>query len=144
MVDADQFSDVEILALTAVGESDGLGELGMTQTLNVVMNRVAANKKWMGGADARAVCLQKGQFDCWNEGSCDRERIINIGTNTPTYGPYLDALGLAARAIAGDLGDTTNRAISYVDPPARADVEPGAQPCAVIGSRWFYGIEAVE
>lgn len=144
MAETDQFSDTEILALTAVGESDNLGEDGMTQTLNVIMNRVAANKKWMGGDDARTVCLRKRQFDCWDAGSGDRQRIIDIGSNNPTYGPYLLALGLATRAIASDLADTTNRAVSYVDPPAKADVKPGSKPCAVIGTRQFYDLAAVE
>ena len=85
-MDTDQFTDLEILALTAVGESDSLGEVGMTQTINTIMNRAAANLGWMGGSDVRQVCLQKGQYDCWwpESNNEDRERILDIGTKNPT------------------------------------------------------------
>lgn len=141
--DLSQFSDIEILALTAIGESESLGEQGMIQTINTIMNRMAANLAWLGGADVRAVCLQKGQYDCWDAGTSDRQRIIDIGTNNPTYGPYLVALRLAESAIAGTLPDTTAGAVSYVDPPARACVHPGSNPCCIIGHRWFYPLSAV-
>lgn len=142
-MDTDVFTDLEILALTVVGESDGLGETGMQQTINIVMNRMAANIHWMGGASARAVCLQKGQFDCWDAGTGDRQRIIDIGTRHPTFGPYLVALGLAERALAGNLPDITNGSVSYVDGNARACVHPGSKPHLIVGERKFYDLKAV-
>jgi len=145
-MDTDQFSDLIILALTALGESESLGEDGMQQTINSVMNRVAADLAWMGGNNARAVCLQKGQYDCWNQGSSDRERIINIATNNPLYTPYVTAIGLASSALAGTLPDVTGGAVSYFDsgackPPYWARDK---EPCAIIGQRWFYPLSAVE
>ena len=142
-MDTDPFSTLEIIALTAIGESDALGEKGMQQTINTVMNRVAANLAWMGGSDARIVCLQKGQYDCWDEGPSDRERIINIGTNNPTYAPYITALGLAESALAGSLPDITCGAVSYVDGDAKACVHPGSKPCLIAGQRTFYNLMAV-
>jgi hypothetical protein len=111
MSDTNVFSDVEILALTGVGESESLGEKGMQQTINTVMNRAAADVDWMGGSDVRTVCLQPGQYDCWNPGN-DRDRIISIGTSKPDYQPYVTALGLAESAVAGSLPDITNGAVS--------------------------------
>lgn len=144
MADTDQFSDQKILALTAVGESDDKGDKGMQQTVNTVMNRVAANLKWMGGNDARAVCLQPGQYDCWNQGSADRKRIIDIALTNASYGPYIDALALAASALAGDLPDVTNGAVSYGDDGEQPEVHPGSVPCLVDGDRTFFGLEAVK
>lgn len=143
MADTDPFCTLEILALTAIGESEDLGEVGMTQTINTIMNRTTADIGWMGGNDARAVCLQKGQYDCWDEGSGDRERILAIGLNHPAYGPYLVAVGIAERALAGTLVDTTNGAVSYVDGDTRADIHPGSAPCLIVGDRKFYNLEAV-
>lgn len=143
--DTDQFTDLEILALTAVGESDSLGIRGMTQTINTIMNRAAANISWMGGSDVRQVCLQKGQYNCWwpQFNNADRERILDIGTKNPTYGPYLDALRLSESAIAGSLADTVNGSVSYVDGNAKACIHPGSEPCLIDGQRRFYDLKAV-
>ena len=145
MADTDPFCTLEILALTAIGESEDLGEVGMTQTINTIMNRAAADIGWMGGNDARAVCLQKGQYDCWwpQINNDDRERIIKIALDNTTYGPYRIALQLAEKALAGNLPDTVNGAVSYADDGEKPDVHPGSQPCLVVGSRTFYGLEAV-
>ena len=143
MADTDPFCTLEILALTAIGESEDLGEVGMTQTINTIMNRAAADIGWMGGSDVRSVCLKKGQYDCWDQNTADRERIINIGTNNPTYGPYVIALGLAEKALSGNLADTICGAVSYVDGNAKASVHPGSEPCLVVGERRFYDLKAV-
>lgn len=143
MIDTDNFSTLEILALTAVGESDAMGEKGLQQTINTVMNRVAADMAWMGGNDARNVCLQKGQYDCWDANTGDRQRIISIGLQNPTYGPYIVALGLAESALAGNLPDITNGAVSYGDNRAKPQVHPGSAPCLTCGQRTFYDLKAV-
>ena len=144
MNDTDPFNVQEVLALTAVGESESLGEKGMQQTINSVMNRAAADVHWMGGGDVRAICLQPGQYDCWDPGK-DRERIISIGLSNPSYGPYVVALGLAARALAGDLPDICNGGVSYYDSvacpePYWAKDKP---PCLVDGSRIFFDLASV-
>lgn len=143
MDDLQNFSTLQILALTAIGESEELGEIGMQQTINTVMNRVAANLGWMGGNDVRHVCLQKGQYDCWDMGTEDRERIVSIGMDTPTYAPYLTATRLAASALTGALPDITAGSVSYVDGNARACVHPGSKPHLIVGKRKFYDLKAV-
>ena len=145
MADTDPFSTVEILAMTAIGESESLGQKGMTQTICTVMNRVKANLVWMGGSDVRQVCLQKGQYDCWwpQSNNEDRERILDIAKNNPLYGPYVFALGLAQSAIAGTLADITNTAVSYGDNGEKPKVHPGSQPCLIDGMRVFFNLLAV-
>lgn len=143
MADTDPFSTVEILAMTAIGESESLGQKGMTQTICTVMNRVKANLVWMGGSDVRQVCLQKGQYDCWEPDCEDRERILVIAQNNPLYGPYVAALGIAQSAIAGTLVDITNNAVSYGDDGKKPEVNPGSQPCLIDGMRVFFNLLAV-
>src|ERR1700722_465851 len=116
MDDLAPFSRVEILGLTGIGESESLGIAGMTETICTVMNRAKANLHWLGGNDVRNVCLAHDQYSCWNEGSGgERERLINIATQNPLYGPYVIAIGVASRALANDLPDVTNDGVSYFD-----------------------------
>lgn len=141
MSDLSQFSDLEILALTSVGESESLGQKGMQQTINTVMNRLSAQLHWMG-RNIREICLKPGQYDCWDAGK-DRDRIIDIGKSNPLYGPYVTASLLARAALNGGLIDITCGAVSYVDGNAVACVHPHSKPCLIDGQRTFYDLIAV-
>lgn len=147
MSDLDQFSDTEILAMTAVGESDKLGHEGMLGTICTVANRAKANLHWMGGNSLRAVCLARNQYDVfWPEqNNADRQRVIHIATQNPLFGPYVDALGIASDALAGTLVDAVNGAVSYYDSdqcktPAWA---VGKKPCFSLGFRFYFDLAAV-
>jgi len=140
--DLDPFNTQEIVALTLIGESESLGQQGMIETACTLMNRKKANLKWMGGDDYRTICLQKGQYNCWDEGK-DRERIISIGLNNPVYTPYVIALGIAENLLNDELIDCTHGAVSYCDGDAQVLVHPGSQPCYVNGSRRFYDLKSV-
>lgn len=143
MADTDPFNATELLALTAIGESENLGASGMTQTICVVLNRQKANLKWMGGNDVRQICIQPDQFQCWNPGN-DRDRIISIGLSNPTYGPYLTALGIAADALAGTLRDTVQNAVSYIDgAPSEFLSRKGRKPFLICAKRYFYDLASV-
>ena len=145
-MDTDLFSDKNILAMTAIGESENRGEKGMTQTLCSVMNRVKANLKWMGGANARDVCLAKNQYDCWwpQIGNKDRDRIMAIASENRTYPPFVTALAIAEKALAGNLTDITNGAVSYGDNGERPRTHPGSTPCLIDGDRVFFDLAAVK
>ena len=145
MADTDDLSDVEIVACTLVGESESLGETGMTGTALTLINRANANRGWMGGSTLRGVCLQKEQYDVWwppsnNE---DRERVLTIARQNPLYGPYVSALRIAQDALNGNLVDYTNGAVSYVDPPANPSWAANNTPCYVEGSRRYFNLAAV-
>lgn len=149
MSDTDPFSTVEIMAMTAIGESDAhkLEPNGLAETICTFVNRAKANLRWMGGSDLRDVCLQFEQYDCWwpQTGNSDRDRIIQIAANAPTYGPYLAAARLAQQAIDGTLPDCTTGAVSYYDSdevkcPKWA---AGKIPCRVNGMRFYYNLAAV-
>jgi Cell Wall Hydrolase len=142
--DTDALSDTEILAATAIGEAESLGHDEMARTINSIMNRAKANIKWMGGGNPRNVCLQRRQYDCWNPGD-DRDRIMHIATQNPLYDAYVDALGLASDALAGDLPDGTNGAVSYFDSDACKTPfwAVGKEPCFSAGFRRYFNLAAV-
>lgn len=142
MKDTDVFSDQEILALTALGESESLGPDGMKQTLGTVMNRARANLRWMGGGNMRDICLRPNQYQCWDPGG-DRRRIMDIGLQNQLYGPYVTALSLAQSALDGTLVDVTNGAVSYGDAGTKPMVRKGSMPCLVVGRRTLFDLHAV-
>jgi N-acetylmuramoyl-L-alanine amidase len=147
MADTDQFSTQEIFAMTLIGESESLGESGMVETACTILNRAKANLRWMGGSDIRTVCLSKGQYDCWWPvlNNPDRTRVIQIALNNTAYAPYFTALTIAGSAIAGNLEDITNGAVSYYD--SNMCGEPywaeDAQPCYTSGKRFFYDLATI-
>lgn len=147
MIDPASLTSREVLALTAIGESESLGEVGMTETICTIINRAKANLKWMGGSDAKNVCLAHDQYDVWwpETGNADRQRVLNIVANNPSYPAYLPALGIADSALAGGLVDVTNSAISYYDSDACDCPKDmvGKTPCYVNGARIFFDLAAV-
>jgi hypothetical protein len=145
--DTDQFTDVEIFAMTLIGESESLGEEGMREQASTVMNRAKADLKGMGGSNVRNVCLAHDQYDVWwpAAGNADRQRVLDIATNNPTYSPYVAALGIAESAIAGTLVDCTNGSVSYYDSDKCSEPywAKGKTPSFVDGDRYFYNLAAV-
>jgi hypothetical protein len=148
MSDTDDLTDLQILACTLIGESENLGENGMSGTALTIMNRAAANIKWMGGSSARGVCLQPEQYDCWDPdpGNTDRQRIISIATTNPLYAPYALATRIASDAIAHRLTDFTNNAVSYYDSDQCSCPKTlvGKTPCYIDGARYYFDLKAVK
>lgn len=144
--DTDQFTDLQILAMTLIGEAESLGEQGMEEVACVILNRSKANLAWMGGDNIRQICLQPFQFSCWNNSSdnADRQRILDIAIKTPSYAAYVLALRIAGDALASRLIDSTNSAVSYFD---RRYCYPqwakGKLLCYVNSDIWFYNLAAV-
>ena len=144
MVDINQFSDTEIIAMTLIGESESKGHDYMVGTACTLMNRVKANLHWMGGDTLRGVCLQANQYDVWLLGA-DRDRVIQIATQNPLYDAYVDALGIAGQAIDGKLEDVTRNAVSYYDSDACAEPywAKGKTPCFTQGARYYFPLSAI-
>ncbi|HEY5178104.1 MAG TPA: hypothetical protein VII95_21320 [Terriglobales bacterium] len=88
--------------------------------------------------------LRHDQYDVWWP-QADRQRVLGIDSNNPSYGPYVDALGIAAKLLAGDLADVTNGAVSYCDSDECAcpDDLVGKSPCYVNGARFYFDLKAV-
>lgn len=125
----------DILARTLVGEARGEGRKGMEAVACVAMNRV--RKKGWWGATVKMVCLMPSQFSCWNPADPNRKIIMELDDSVPIY---RDALGIAGRAISGDLKDFTNGATHYFakdmkHPPAWAR---NLEPCFTLGKHVFY------
>ena len=145
MLDTDHFTDLEIIAMTLIGESEGLGEEGMTGTALTLVNRTKANLHWLGGNTLRGVCLQKDQYDVWwpATNNSDRDRVIMVADKNPVYGPYIMALGIAGDALNNRLPDVTKGAVSYFDPPADPYWAKGKTPCYVEGTRRYFDLKAI-
>lgn len=135
MIDLSLLSDQTILAKTAWGENRGGGIEGIQSVLNVILNR--AKKPCWWGKTPRGVCLQKDQFDCWNEDDVNFEKLLNVGI---TDGAYFTALELANKALSGELADLTNGSCYYFAKtiakwPAWAQ---GKTPVADIAGQLFF------
>lgn len=146
-LDTDRFTDLEILAMTMTGESESLGERGLTGTALTIINRVKANLHWLGGNSVRGVCLQNDQYDVWwpQTNNSDRERVLDIAENHPAYGPYILSVRIAGDALAGRLVDFTNAAVSYYDSDSCGEPywAEGKTPCLIDGKRFYYDLEAI-
>ena len=58
--------DYKILLDTIFAEARGEPELGQKAVAWVIKNRVKLNRSYWGGNTIAGVCLQPGQFECWN------------------------------------------------------------------------------
>jgi hypothetical protein len=139
-----QFNALQILALTCLGESESLGTRGMTGTALTIMNRANANLHWLGGITVRGVCLRPAQYQVWDPGA-NRDRVINIGQNDPSYPAYVEAMEIAKNAMMLDIPDWTNGGVSYFDSKACAPPywSKGKNPCLVDGDRYYFDLEAI-
>ena len=146
MTDTDQFTDLQILAMTLIGEFESMGETGMTQGACVIMNRAKENIHWMGGNNVRKICLQPLQFSCWNDdpNNKDRKRIINIASTNPSYGAYVLAARIAGDAINGRINDSVGGAVSYIN---HLECHPkwaaGKEPAFINEPVWFYAYDQI-
>ncbi len=64
----DKGRDKDALAKTAYHEARGEGEDGWRSVAHVVKNRAKRNKEYWGGDSVHDVCMQPGQFECWDKG----------------------------------------------------------------------------
>lgn len=61
-------SDKDVLAQTVYHEARGESEEGWRGVAHTIMNRTKENKSYWGGSSAKDVCMQPGQFECWDQG----------------------------------------------------------------------------
>lgn len=135
VLETDNKTEIEIVALTAWGENRSGGVQGMQSVINSIMNR-AAHPRWWGN-NPRDVCLQPQQYDCWNTTTANYQAMCNVNESDPAYE---EALELAREAIEGTLNDITHGACFYYaktmkEPPYWAK---GVTPCADIAGQLFF------
>jgi len=123
------------LARTLWGEARGEGVSGMEAVACVVLNRVRRQTYW--GKNVADVCRKPYQFSCWNASDPNSATLMRLVPPSPELA---GAMPIAARAIAGELADSTAGATHYharrlVPVPRWAR---GHAPCAVIGNHLFY------
>nr|CAH0108845.1 unnamed protein product [Daphnia galeata] len=71
--------DYQILHKTIFAEARGESELGQRAVAWVIKNRADQNRDYWGGDTIAGVCLQPGQFECWNP---DRSYLIDVGIDS--------------------------------------------------------------
>lgn len=99
---------VDTLARTVWGEARGCGSAGMQRVTNVIINR-ADHPSWWGRSIV-GVCTQPWQFSCRNKGDPNLPKLLAV---TDADHEFAIAIGLAHRAVAGQLPDLTGGADSY-------------------------------
>lgn len=136
MPDTDQFSDQQIIALTAWGENRGSGKQGMQSVINAIQNRLSSGVLWWG-TSLRAICLRPFQFSSWNHNDPNRPKLLEVTTDDPQY---CIALQLAAEALAGTLADIVGNADSYfsLSMPTPPKWAKNLIPTATIGGQVFF------
>lgn len=138
----------EVIALTALGEADCLGDVGMIATINTGQNRLSSGIKWWGN-DLPSIFLHAGktgihQYSCWNADNPRLPSLLEIRETNPKpqYGsPFCDALMFADEAMAGTLADITNGATHYysTDIP-KPSWARGREPTFTLGKHVYYRI----
>lgn len=130
---ADQALALDTLARTLWGEARGEGRAGMQAVANVIANRAARPGWW--GRSISEVCLRPWQFSCWLPNDPNREKLRRVTEKDAAFG---QAMEIAAKALAGGLGDLTCGATHY----HAVDIAPawakGRTPCVIIGRHAFY------
>lgn len=108
----------QAIALTAVGEADILGVVGLQATINTIQNRFASGERWWGH-DLRSIALCQAanaphvhQYSCWNGSN---PRLPALLATSELDKSYAAALALADEALAGDLADLTDGSTHYVN-----------------------------
>lgn len=130
--------DLQILAKTVWGEARGEGVAGMEAVASVVLNRLKVG--YRGQTTATGVCLQPSQFSCWDAN--DPNRILLTGIDKHPDNDFKAALGVASRALSGQIADPTRGSKHYVSTSLPQSMRPTwlreKRPCIVIGRHEFY------
>jgi spore germination cell wall hydrolase CwlJ-like protein len=133
--------NIEWTARIAWGEARSEGAQGLQAVINVIDNRARMdlfndNKPDWWGESHAGVATQPYQFSAYNENDPNRPQLEAVTDADPLF---VEAVALAAKAVAGRLPDITGGATHYhttsLTPP---DWALGAEPTAVIGKHIFY------
>lgn len=82
--------------------------MGMEAVACVILNRTR-DKRWPDSP--KDVCTQRYQFSAWNKNDPNREKLLAVDLDSPSF---RSAYAVAARAVAGDVEDRTAGANHYV------------------------------
>lgn len=102
-------SDEDILTRTLVGEYGHGTDEDMFAVGCVIRNRAWQRNGF--ASTVKGVCLQPKQFSCWNHGTPDRERLINLKRTSYVY----QKANKVAKEILSGSADTTRNADHYLN-----------------------------
>ena len=124
--------DQDTLARTAWGEGRGEGLEGMQAVLNVLMNRVGQPGF---PSSPSGVALQPNQFSAWSPSDPNRQQMLQTGMHDPSF---IQAAGLAKKALGGKLPDITGGATHYTGPGAKENWSKTMQLSTAVGKHRFF------
>lgn len=75
--------DVKIMAKTLYGEARNQGWKGLVAVGEVILNRAKRPGWW--GKDIASVCTAPYQFSCWNRNDPNRQILLDLDENDPTF-----------------------------------------------------------
>lgn len=129
-----EYTDVNVLALTMIGEARGEGLQGMQAVGNTVINRVAL-RRWYGITPAE-VCKKPWQYSCWNCEDPNRPYLEKLTVNDETM---QKVLLVASGLIDGSVADITNGATHYYRQGTAVPAwSVNLTPCCKIGNHLFF------
>lgn len=117
MVDLKQLSDIEILALTIIGEARGEPIEGQIAVGNIISNRLHGNpSRYKSYND---VCLEQKQFSCWNKSDSNYTVLVELAEKLiigqKIEDLYLRQCFMVARAIVNrEIMDNVHGAQNYL------------------------------
>lgn len=114
MFDTENLSDIEVLALTLIGEARGEPIEGQVAVASVIRNRLhTADYK-----NFREVCLAPKQFSCWNDDNPNQQLLKDIASRMQmgqTIDPaYRQCLYIATGVYTSAIRDNVNGAQNYL------------------------------
>ena len=131
------WSSLELLCGTIVGEASGESEEGRRAVGCVVRNRVNSPVRWWGKG-WRGVMLAPWQFSCWDDSLV---RIASHKARNTTV--WKECMQVAVDVFSGEAEDPTGGADHYFNPDVvtpRWSIASGKPrtPTAIIGHHKFY------
>ena len=126
--------DIDTLARTIYGEARSESQQGKRAVAFVVLNRVA--KQTWYGKTVLGVCKRRWQFSCWNPNDPNREKLLAVTLDKPSF---QNAYCAALSVLCGHAGaDPTIGATHYHTPSVAPRWSRGKVPVVQIGKHLFF------
>ncbi|CAF3791039.1 unnamed protein product [Rotaria sp. Silwood1] len=125
-------TEIEVFTATIYAEARGEPYEAQTWVAWVIKNRALLNRSYWGGNTIKGVCLQPGQFECWNDRS-------NIEINEPEA--YARISQLANDIFYANQSQDPTGGANHYNHPAKEGYPPWTQNCLrlrKIGNYQFY------
>lgn len=129
---SEEFSAVEVVAITLWHEARGEGYDGIVAVASVIYNRAAAMNTPPLPEDFLRVCLKKKQFSCFNNGV--KPAIIKTATDRKIWRV---CVGISRQMVAGVFTPTHQYCYYYAHSKCKPKWAEKAKESMVVGNHTF-------